>query len=277
MKKILTAVLCCLMLGVACLGFTACGDTDGSELQGFDIDLAKAVCKELNVEARFQKISWDAKFNELAGKNIDLIWNGMTITDEVKENCLISQPYMNNKQVAVVKKDNAVKYATAEKIKTEKASLIAESGSAGAAVIKDDFSGNKSVVSGSQADALTEVNSGTSDIAIIDSVMAGYYTTKGDFKDKLVVVPDLIFSEEQYGVAARKEDKGLIDKVNAALAKVYKSGDFKTIADNYGLGSEIVDCGEYTATGATEGWEYIENRGKLVIGYTVFAPIAYAK
>lgn len=279
MKKFMTAVLSCLMLGVVCFGFTACGDTDGSELQGFDIDLAKAVCKELNVEARFQKISWDAKFNELASKNIDLIWNGMTITDEVKENCQISQPYMNNKQVAVVKKENAEKFATTEKIKAAKASIAAENGSAGADVIKSDFSGgdNKSVLSASQADALTEVNSGASDIAIIDSVMAGYYTNKGDFKDKLVIVPDLVFSEEQYGIAARKDDKGVIDKVNSALAKVYKSGAFKTIADTYGLADEIVNCGDYTATGATDGWDYIEGRGKLIIGYTVFAPIAYEK
>lgn len=274
-KRILTAVMCCVMGFVACLGFTACGDTDGSELQGFDIDLAKAVCADLGVEARFQKISWSAKFTELSSKNIDLIWNGMTITDEVKENCAVSEPYMNNKQVVVVKKDKLADFSTTDKIKA--ARLAAESGSAGAKVIEANFKDSTSIITESQADALNEVAAGTSDVAIIDAIMAGYYTNTGDYKNTLAIVPDVEFDEEQYGIAARKGETGLIDKVNSSLAKLSKSGEVKKIADVYGLGNDIIDCGEYTSTGATDGWDYIQERGKIIIGYTVFAPIAFAK
>ena len=77
-------------------------DDDG-EFVGFETEFAKAVCEKLGVEAKFQEISWNAKETELAAKNIDCIWNGMTITDERKENMSVSIPYMQNKQVKVVK------------------------------------------------------------------------------------------------------------------------------------------------------------------------------
>ena len=68
-----------------------------------DYQLAKAICEELGVTAKFQEISWSAKETELAAKNIDCIWNGMTITDERVANMSISVPYMANKQVMVAK------------------------------------------------------------------------------------------------------------------------------------------------------------------------------
>lgn len=77
-------------------------DDDGN-LVGFETEFAKAVCEKLGVTAKFQEISWAAKETELAAKNIDCIWNGMTITSEREENMAISIPYMQNKQVKVVK------------------------------------------------------------------------------------------------------------------------------------------------------------------------------
>ena len=76
---------------------------DDGELVGFETEFAKAVCKKLGVEAEFQVINWNAKETELAAKNIDCIWNGMTITEERAENMSLSIPYMQNKQVKVVK------------------------------------------------------------------------------------------------------------------------------------------------------------------------------
>ncbi len=78
---------------------------DDDELVGFETEFAKAVCKKLGVKPVFQEISWAAKETELAAKNIDCIWNGMTITEERETNMSISIPYMQNKQVKVVKAD----------------------------------------------------------------------------------------------------------------------------------------------------------------------------
>ncbi len=75
------------------------------ELIGFETEFAKAVCEKLGLEVEFQVIDWNSKETELASKNIDCIWNGMTITEEREENMQISIPYMENKQVVVVKAD----------------------------------------------------------------------------------------------------------------------------------------------------------------------------
>lgn len=78
-------------------------ENDNGELVGFETEFAKAVCAELGINAKFQEISWAAKETELAAKNIDCIWNGMTITPEREENMSVSIPYMQNKQVKVIK------------------------------------------------------------------------------------------------------------------------------------------------------------------------------
>ena len=103
-------------------------DNDG-KLVGFDIELAKAVADYYGLEVEFKLINWDTKEAELESKAIDCIWNGMTITDERKENMAISIPYMNNKQVAVIRKEDKDLYKTKDDMK--KALLGAEAGSAG--------------------------------------------------------------------------------------------------------------------------------------------------
>ena len=102
---------------------------ENNKLTGFETDFATAVCEELGVTPDFQEIEWESKELELNAKTIDCIWNGLTITDERKENMDISIPYMENKQVMVVKSENVEKFSTAEGIKG--ASVVAESGSAG--------------------------------------------------------------------------------------------------------------------------------------------------
>ena len=200
------------------------------------------------------------------------------ITDEIKSNQCVTVPYMTNKQVAVVKTENVDKFSTIEKIKSANAKIAAESGSAGASAAEEQLSGLDLAKTAAQTDALNEVMSNTSDVAIIDSVMAGYYTSTGDYNGKLSIVPDLSFAEEEYGIAARKEDTGVIDKVNAALSKLYKNGTIAGFAktDDYDVSGSLIDI-DYTSTGDTAGWDYIEEKGTIVIGYTLFAPIAYEK
>ena len=96
---------------------------DDGEFVGFETDFAKAVCEELGVEAKFQLISWEAKETELAAKTIDCIWNGMTFTPERLVAMSISTPYMANKQVLIVKAENADKYLKPEDMEGAKALL----------------------------------------------------------------------------------------------------------------------------------------------------------
>ena len=102
---------------------------DNGELVGFDIDLAKAVGEFLGLEVKFELIEWSTKEAKLEAKTIDCIWNGMTITEERKANMAVTIPYMNNKQVAIIRKEDKDAYKTTEDMK--KALLGAEDGSAG--------------------------------------------------------------------------------------------------------------------------------------------------
>lgn len=110
---------------------------EGNELVGFDIDLAKAVCAKLGIEAKFQIINWNSKVFELNSGAIDVIWNGMTITDEIKEATSVTIAYLKNKQVAVVRVEDEVKYKSLDDMK--EATICVEAGSAGQlCVVKED-------------------------------------------------------------------------------------------------------------------------------------------
>ena len=100
---------------------------------GFDADLAKAFAESLGVTAEFQLIEWDSKVMELEGKTLDVVWNGMTLTDDVKAAMECSNPYFNNAQVVIVPKDKADQYQTVESL--EGLQFAAENGSAGQAEI----------------------------------------------------------------------------------------------------------------------------------------------
>ncbi|MBO7341878.1 MAG: transporter substrate-binding domain-containing protein [Clostridia bacterium] len=102
---------------------------DNDKLVGFDIELAEAVAEYLEIDVQFELIEWSTKEAKLESKTIDCIWNGMTITDERKANMEITIPYMNNKQVAIIRKEDKDVYKTKEDMKD--ALLGAEDGSAG--------------------------------------------------------------------------------------------------------------------------------------------------
>lgn len=110
---------------------------DGNELIGFDIDLAKAVCDKLGITAKFQIINWNSKVFELNSGAIDVIWNGMTITDEIKETTSVTIPYLKNKQVVVIRVEDVAKYTSLDDMK--EATICVEAGSAGQlCVVKED-------------------------------------------------------------------------------------------------------------------------------------------
>ena len=126
MKKIIALALALLMMAGALFMFVGCGDDN---LTGFDIELAEAVAEKLDLDVEFKEIDWDAKEALLEGKSIDCIWNGMTITEERLANMEISIPYLNNKQVAIIRVEDKDLYTSLDAL--SKAIVGAEAGSAG--------------------------------------------------------------------------------------------------------------------------------------------------
>ncbi len=130
---------------------------------------------------------------------------------------------------------------------------------------------------GSQLDALNGLVKGDADIAVIDSVMAGYYMNGVDtFKD-YQILPGVILAEEQYGIAAKKGNAALIGKINEAMIALADT-EYKNVATNYGLASETLvtaTTANPNANATDESWNNVVAAKKLVVGYTLFAPIAY--
>ena len=196
---------------------------------GFDAEFAQAVAKELGVEAQFIEIDWDNKFFELDSKAIDCIWNGMTITEEVKRNTSVSNPYVKNAQVVVMPKDTAGGYDAVELL--QGLNFAVEAGSAGEAAVKD-LTGVTCTSVQSQASALMETAAGTADACVIDITMANAMTGPGTGYENLVVAMEL--SSEEYGIGFRK-DSDLTQKVNDIMKNLMADGTLDALAAKYSL------------------------------------------
>ena len=201
---------------------------------GFDADMATAFAKSLGVDVEFVEIDWDNKVLELDNKSIDCVWNGMTLTDEVTSSMACSNAYCNNAQVAIVKKDVADQYQTVESMKD--LNFAVEAGSAGEAEVTA-LNYNCTPVK-AQADALMEVAAGTSDAAVIDSLMAAAMVGEGTGYENLTYTAS--FNSEEYGVGFRR-GSDLVEKLNAFFADSYKDGSMKTTAEKYGVQAALVE------------------------------------
>ncbi|MBQ8209887.1 MAG: transporter substrate-binding domain-containing protein [Clostridia bacterium] len=201
---------------------------------GFDADMATAFAKSLGVEVQFVEINWKNKVMELDGKNIDVVWNGMTLTDEVKSAMSCSNAYCNNAQVVIVKAEDASKYVTADDCK--ELNFAVETGSAG----KDMAAANnfKYTEVKDQATALSEVKAGTSDAAIIDSLMAAAMVGEGTGFEDLTYTVKL--NSEEYGVGFRK-GSDLVDKLNDFFKASYADGSMQKIAETYGVQAALIE------------------------------------
>lgn len=208
-------------------------DEDGNWI-GFDADLATAFAEELGVDVEFVEIDWDNKIMELDGKTIDCVWNGMTLTDEVTSSMECSNAYCNNAQVVVVPSDKTSDYQDVDSIKD--LSFAAESGSAGEAALTElgiDVTPVKS-----QADALMEVASGTSDGAVIDSLMAAAMVGEGTGYADLTYTASL--NSEEYGVGFRK-GSDICEELNKFLTDSYADGSIQEIAETYGVQAALIE------------------------------------
>ena len=201
---------------------------------GFDAELSEAFAKELGVACEFIEIEWDSKTMELDNKNIDCVWNGMTLTDGVKAAMETSKPYLNNAQIIVVKKDKADSIKTAEDAKALK--FAVEGGSAGEEAAKANEFEYTAV--GTQADAVMEVSAGTAEACIIDSLMAAAMVGEGtDYPDLAYTVG---LTEEEYGVGFRK-GSDLAAKLNDFFKKAYDDGTLLAIAEKYGTQASLIE------------------------------------
>lgn len=206
---------------------------DNGEWIGFDADLAKKVAESLGVEAEFVEIDWDNKILELENKSIDVVWNGMTLTNEVTSSMECTKPYLNNAQVVVVPVAEADNVKTAE----DAAGLnyAVEAGSAGEQAATDN--GFDYISVSSQSDAVMEVQAGTSGACIIDLLMAGAMIGEGTSYPDLTHTVEL--TTEEYGIGCRK-GSDLAAYIDEQLKAFYDDGSMLEIAENYGVQDAVI-------------------------------------
>lgn len=212
---------------------------EGSEFVGFDTEFAKAVCEKLGIEPDFVEINWDTKETELKAKSIDCIWNGFTINEERKKNLEFTKPYIENKQVVVVKKANADKYKDTASLSG--ANIVAETSSAGEDAIKDDENLSKATYTAvpKQTDGLLEVKSGTADAVVLDYTLANAMVGDGTDYADLTIVDGLDLAVEDYGIGFRK-GSDMAEKVNGVIDELLQDGTLQKIAEKYELSAILI-------------------------------------
>ena len=207
-------------------------DADGNWI-GFDADMAKAFADSLGVDVEFVEIDWDNKVLELDSKAIDCVWNGMTLTAEVTSAMECSNAYCNNAQVVIVPADKADQYQTVEACAD--LAFAVEAGSAGEAEVS--ALGYSFTPVKAQSDALMEVAAGTSDAAVIDSLMAAAMVGEGTGYADLTYTVGL--NSEEYGVGFRK-GSDLASALNDFFAASYADGSMMACAETYGVQAAII-------------------------------------
>ena len=206
------------------------------ELVGFDIDLASEAGKRLGVEVKFKPIDWSAKEAELNGKRVDVLWNGLTITEQRKANILFTTPYLENRQIIVVTEKSAIK------TKAELAGKVlgVQDGSSAIEAVQKDEATAKSIKElkkfGDNVTALMDLTAGRLDALVVDEVVGRYYTAKkpGEYR-----VLDENFGTEDYGIGTRKEDTELMAKIQKAMDEMKKDGSAAAISTKW-FGKDIV-------------------------------------
>ena len=216
---------------------------ENGEHVGFDIDLAREVCKRLGVELVLQPISWDAKELELSGGNIDCIWSGLTITPERQEQMLFSIPYLANEQVLVVRSDSGI--ATMADVAGKVLGTQAGSSSVDVLDATPELKDSVSEVAlyGDFVTALMDLRLGGIDVLLIDSVVGNYYIAQQEDPSFFTVLPEVLEAEE-YGIAFRKGEQTLADAVSGTLVAMLDDGTLAKVTADW-FANDITIVADY--------------------------------
>lgn len=203
---------------------------ESGEIVGFDVDMAKAVSREIGVPIEFKPIDWASKESEIASGRIDCIWNGLTMTEERKKVLDYTDAYLNNKQVFVVMADSNIQEAS----ELKGLRVCAQEGSTSESAmnkqpeLRDSFSDWK--LYPDFTSCFMDLESGRMDAIIGDSVLINYYMQKkpGQFR----VLPGVVANEE-YAVGVKKGNEALVKLLNEGFQKVEKSGEAAKISEKW--------------------------------------------
>lgn len=200
-----------------------------NEIVGFDVDLAKLVFETLDIEVRFQPIDWAAKVLELDAGNIDMIWNGLTITEPRKLEMLFSDAYIANRQIVMTK--TGITLNTIAELADKKVGV--QLGSASESIVKanaifDDLA--ELVTFDTFNLALTDLNAGTIDAVVLDEIYGRYVISQ---TPNTYRVMNESFGDETYGIGFRLGNTTIRDTINDTLFDLIESGEALAISQKW--------------------------------------------
>lgn len=212
--------------------FKPMGFTDEQDnIVGFDIDLAEEVCKRMGVELVKQPVDWDTKEQDLNAGKIDCIWNGMSVNAERAEIMNLSDPYMKNDMIFVVKTDSDI----ASQADLDGKNVAVQSGSTAQEILADSGLNIVPVELATNVECLQQLDLDLADAVFMDSVVANYeITTTGK---AYTVLPDGLAPEE-YAIGFRKNDQALRDEVQKILSEMKADGTVAEISTKW-FGSDV--------------------------------------
>lgn len=255
MKKFLAV---CMMLVLAMGALAGCGDNtaqkeagkkivvglddnfppmgfknENNEIVGFDIDLAKEAAKRLGREVEFKAIDWNSKEAELKSGRVDILWNGLDITEKRKENMLFSDPYMDNRQIVFVAKGKNVAIASEADLKDKAV------GTQSGGTTEEYFEKNTAVKDSMKEvkyypdyiNAFMDLENGRLDAVVGDEIIGRYYISK--HPDKIEAIEVVIGDVSQFGFAFRKEDQTLRDEVQKVFDEMKTDGTAAKISEKW--------------------------------------------
>lgn len=204
-----------------------------NEIVGFDIDLAKEVAKRLGREVEFKAIDWNSKEAELKSGRVDILWNGLDITDKRKENMLFSEPYMDNRQIVFVAKNGKVTVAG-------EADLAGKTIGTQSGGTTEEYFENKPELKASMKEvkyypdyinAFMDLENGRLDAVVGDEIIGRYYISK--HPDDIQAIDTVIGTVSQFGIAFRKDDQKLRDEVQKVFDEMKADGTVAKISEKW--------------------------------------------
>jgi len=194
-------------------------------INGFDIDLGKAIAKEIGADVEFKDTAWDGIIPALLSGQFDMIMSSMTITDDRKKQVNFSDPYFNAGQVIAVRSDDdSIKSIDDLVGKT----VAVQIGTTGDLTISKKAGVNVQRFN-TIVDAFMELKNKRADAVFNDLPVAQDYIRKGE---PVKIVGDPL-TEEFYGIAMKKDNTELLDKVNKAIKSLKDSGEYQKIFDKW--------------------------------------------
>lgn len=208
--------------------------TADGQLEGFDIDIAKALCEEMKVTCEFVTQDWDGIIPALQAGKFDAIIASMSITEERKKQVDFTNKYYNTPPAIVAPKDTDIKGVSKEDLAGK---------TIGVASSTTHFNYSTATYTDSEIKAypssqefLLDLANGRLDAANDDiSVLEEWLKTPDGACCKLVgsITPVPEIHGPGAGIAVRKGESELVEKFNAAIDAIRKNGKYKEINDKY--------------------------------------------